>query len=401
MSARSRQVIIAGAGIAGLSAALAFAQRGFSVQLYERSRRLEEVGAGIQLSPNATRLLGRFGVLDAVMPTAIKPEAIVLVDGKSLRRLAQIPLGEAAERRWGAPYLVVHRSDLQSALAARVTRDSDIALRLGAAVRDFTPHPHGLTASVDIDGRISEASGLLLVGADGVWSTLRAMAGHRAESRPTGQIAWRTTVRSDGPAGQAFAAIADAGMVTVFLHRSAHIVAYPLRGGGAVNLVAVTKGTIPAEMWAARPEQQALDAIASRMAPGIARLVAAAGPWTAWPIHTVPSNAPWIATRGVALIGDAAHAMTPFAAQGAAMAIEDAYTLAERIAAARFDIAAALVAWEKQRRRRVSAVARRGRLNKLAWNAGGPAALVRNAYLRRASSDRLASGLDWLYGWRP
>lgn len=399
--ARSRQVIIAGAGIAGLTAALAFAAKGFSVQLYEKSRRLEDIGAGIQLSPNATRLLNRFGVLDALMPAAIRPEAIVLVDGRSLRKLAKVPLGDAAERRWGAPYLVTHRADLQSALAACVARESDVALRLGATVRDFAIHPKGITASIDIDGRVTEAGGRLVVGADGVWSTLRRLAGHRGTSSSTGRVAWRVTVRADSPAGNALAAIADRDSVTAFMHGTAHVIAYPLRSGGAFNLVAVTKGDVPTETWNTHLGLDTLMRAARRMAPGLKSLIELAEHWTGWPIHVVPGDAPWIAAGGVALVGDAAHAMTPFAAQGAAMAIEDAFTLAYRVAADPDDMPAALTRWEKERRPRIANVIQRGRTNRMAWHARGPVALARNVYLRSRSSDQLAQSLDWLYGWKP
>src|SRR5919108_6055886 len=131
---RSRQVIVAGGGIAGLTAALAFARRGFAVQLYERAPRLEEVGAGLQLSPNATRLLRELGVLDALLPVAIRPDAVTLRDARSLAVLARVKFGDFAERRWGAPYLVAHRADLQSALLARASHEPDITIVTGSTV---------------------------------------------------------------------------------------------------------------------------------------------------------------------------------------------------------------------------------------------------------------------------
>jgi salicylate hydroxylase len=395
---QSRHVLVAGAGIAGLTAALAFAAKGFSVQIYERSAKLEEAGAGLQLSPNATRLLVRLGVLEALMPAAVKPAAIHLVDGGTLAAVAQVPLGDAAEKRWGAPYLVAHRADLQSALAGQVSRHSDIALQLGASVRDFAAGPEGVTASIMADGRTVDAKGLLLVGADGVWSGLRRLTRGNVKSRATGRVAWRSTVRTDSPAGKAFAGIAGTGAVTAFLHPAAHIVAYPLRGGSAINLVAIASGDIRAENWAAREYPQLLLGAVARMAPELVRLVKEAGPWTAWPIHTAPSNAGWTAP-GIALIGDAAHAMTPFAAQGAAMAMEDAVTLAERVAAEPQNVQAALSAWEAERRPRVARVIRRGALNRFAWHAAGPVAIARNMFLGMRGPENLAADLDWLYGW--
>src|ERR1700754_1349548 len=134
--ARSRQVIVAGAGIAGLTAALAFAVRGFPVRVFEGAPRLEEAGAGIQLSPNATRILDRLGVLSGLRSAAVRPEAVILRDASSLAELARVPLGGAAERRWNAPYLTCYRADLHSALLAHVAREPGIQLVTGAHVRN-------------------------------------------------------------------------------------------------------------------------------------------------------------------------------------------------------------------------------------------------------------------------
>ncbi|HTV69366.1 MAG TPA: FAD-dependent monooxygenase [Rhizobiaceae bacterium] len=395
----SQQILIAGAGIAGLTAALAFAAKGFSVRIFERSARLAEVGAGLQLSPNATRLLRQLDVLDDLMPAA-KPAAIALIDGWTLRTITRVPLGDAAEKRWGAPYLVAHRADLQNALAAKVTRHPDITLTLGALVRDVSAGQSGITASVKMDGQAVEANGLLLVGADGVWSRTRALLSPSAKSEPIGRIAWRSTVRTESPAGRAFAEIADMKSVSAFLHPAAHVVAYPLRSGSAINLVAVTSGAIRTEDWASREDPQLLFNAIARMEPRLRANIREAGLWTAWPLHTGATNAPWTAPN-IALIGDAAHAMTPFAAQGAAMAIEDAVTLAEHVSAQPANVQAALSAWEAERRPRLARVLKRGALNRFAWHAAGPVAIARNVFLKARGPEKLAADLDWLYGWDP
>jgi salicylate hydroxylase len=137
-----------------------------------------------------------------------------------------------------------------------------------------------------------------------------------------------------------------------------------------------------------------------RTAPALRELADDVGEWLVWPIHTAPPG-PWTAPGGIALIGDAAHAMGPYAAQGAAMAIEDAETLAGHVQAQPESLAAALSAWERERRQRIGRVARRGRLNRFAWHAAGPVAAVRNAVLRMRKPEKLATRLDWLYGWTP
>lgn len=400
MEAREQPVLIAGAGIAGLTAALAFARQGFALRVFERSPRLETVGAGLQLSPNATHILRRLGVLDRLGPRAVRPEAVVLKDAASLRELARVPLGEAAERRWGAPYLVAHRADLQQALLDAVGAAPAVELTLAALVRGATFAADGVELSVDIGGSPATAKGRLLVGADGVWSTLRGLLGGGGESRFAGELAWRTTVAAASAAGEGVARLGGSGHVLAFLHPGFHLIAYPVAGGDAFNLVAFTMGERIAEGWSGRADPQILSRAMRRTAPELGRLAGEAAPWLAWPLHTVDRRAAWVRPGVMALLGDAAHAMTPFAAQGAAMAIEDAATLAHRLVASPSDQAGALAAWERDRKPRVEKVARRGALNHLAWHAAGPVALARDLVLRLRSPQSLAADLDWLYGWR-
>ncbi|MBZ9852525.1 FAD-dependent monooxygenase [Mesorhizobium sp. CA13] len=402
--AQSRQVIIAGAGIAGLTAALAFAERGYPVRIFEQAQRLEAAGAGIQLSPNATRILRGLGVLDVLLPNAVKPEAVVLKDAASLRELARVPLGQAGEARWGAPYLVAHRADLQNALMARVAAMPHVHLTTGARLGSVATSSSGITAAADVGGRPVAAEGFLLVGADGVWSSVRALADQRRKPRPakshfSGELAWRATVSADGPAGQAFAEIGAPDCVTTFLHPGFHMVAYPVSKGSAINLVAFTKGERIAESWSGHADPAILAGAMRRTAPALARLAELAGPWAAWPVHTVDQKQPWVRSGRIALVGDAAHAMTPFAAQGAAMAIEDAATLAGLVADFPGNPAQSLSIWENLRRPRVAKVIRRGALNRLAWHASGPVAIARNLILATRPAEKLAADLDWLYGW--
>lgn len=401
---RSRQIVIAGAGVAGLTAALAFAERGYRVQVFEQAQRLEAAGAGIQLSPNATGILRQLGALDRLLPAAVRPEAVVLKDAATLRELARVPLGQAAEARWQAPYLVAHRADLQSALTARVAEMPNIVLSPGAHVSGVAGGSHGVTVAAEMDGETIEAEGLLLVGADGVWSSVRGLVdttkgAASPRSHFSGELAWRATIPADSAAGKAFAAIGVTDCVTTFLHPGFHMVAYPVSKGAAFNLVAFTRGERIAEGWSGNANAGILTSALRGTAAALARLIEEAGPWTAWPIHTVESKQPWTNDR-IALIGDAAHAMTPFAAQGAAMAIEDAAALADVVADLPGDPAQGLQIWENLRRPRVARVARRGALNRLAWHAAGPVSIARNLFLKMRSSEKLAADLDWLYGWQ-
>ncbi|SFP33589.1 salicylate hydroxylase [Mesorhizobium sp. NFR06] len=399
--ARSRQVVIAGAGIAGLTAALAFSARGFPARLFEQANQLEAAGAGLQLSPNATRILRRLGVLERLLPNAIRPEAVVLKEARSLRELARVPLGTYGESRWGAPYLVAHRADLQVALMAAAADRPDIELVTGARVAAIAVQRQSVTATVETDGKTTEVAGRLLVGADGVWSSVRAELARTAgfaASRFCGELAWRATIPAQGAAGAAFAQIGAADCVTTFLHPGFHMVAYPVSKGSAVNLAAFTKGERIAEGWSGHADPAILAGAMRGTSAALARLVALAGPWTAFPIHTVEQRR-WTMPEGIALIGDAAHAMTPFAAQGAAMGIEDASMLANLIADSPGDPAQGLAIWENLRRPRVERVLKRGALNRLAWHAWGPVAMARNLVLAARPAEKLAADLDWLYGW--
>ncbi|MGX5804987.1 FAD-dependent monooxygenase [Bradyrhizobium sp. Arg314] len=398
---RSRQIVIAGAGVAGLTAALAFSARGYPVKLFEQAKQLEAAGAGLQLSPNATRILRRLGALDHLLPSAIRPEAVVLKDAGSLRELARVPLGEAGESRWGAPYLVAHRADLQAALMAAAAQRPNIELVTGARLTGIAVDPQSVTVTVETDGKTAEVACGLLAGADGVWSSVRAELARTAgfaTSRFSGELAWRATIPAESAAGQAFAQIAAADRVTTFLHAGFHMVTYPVSKGTAFNLAAFTKGERIAEGWSGHADPAILSGAMRGTAATLSRLVALAGPWTAFPIHTVEQRR-WTMPEGIALIGDAAHAMTPFAAQGAAMGIEDASMLADLIADFPGDPAQGLAVWENLRRPRVERVLKRGALNRLAWHAWGPVAIARNLVLAARPAEKLAADLDWLYGW--
>ena len=331
----------------------------------------------------------------------MRPDHVTLRDAKSLAVLARVRLGDFAEQRWGAPYLVAHRADLHSALTARAHREPEIRILTGAAVRDFALHGDGVTASIDHGGKVVEASGRLLVAADGVWSSLRGLAGPEGQSRFSGRIAWRAAIRADGAAGNILAGMAEQNSVTAFLHPSSHMIVYPLRGGETINLVVVTAGEARGESWSGPADPKRLGEAVGGASSQIVALIETVANWTVWPIHTVEFERKWTLGGAFALIGDAAHAMTPYAAQGAAMAIEDAVTLAAALAGAPPDAAPALAAWEAARRPRIERVIRRGALNRFAWHASGPVALARNLFLKTRSPERLAADLDWLYGWRP
>ena len=378
-----KTMTIVGAGIAGLTAALALARKGIASHIIEQAPALEEVGAGLQLSPNASRILADLGLMDALHARWTEPDRILLASGLSLSPLASVPAGVSARNRWHAPYGVLHRASLQAVLLEAVRREPLCTLTMGERIE---------TA----DAALAIAPADILVAADGVWSRLRQAVPGALPARYSGNVAWRFLVPYDTAP-----AFLDPRAVTAFLGPHAHLVAYPLAEVQAFNIVAIhAQPEAPAEGWLRRGDSTTRARLLNAFATwhtDIHRLLPDAKDPLVWPLFGCPDGA-WTDGRTV-LIGDAAHAMTPFAAQGAAMAIEDAALLAERLATAT-DKTAALGSFEKTRRARVARVRNRGAFNRFAYHARGPVALARNLVLSLRKPEDLAADFDWLYGYR-
>lgn len=383
MGASRAPVLIVGAGIGGLALAVALARAGLPVRLLERTPRLEEIGAGIQLSPNAGRALRRLGLDAQIDAAAVHPEGLALVSGVSGRDIVRLPLG-VAEARWGAPYRVIHRADLQRVLAEAAGR-LGVAVDLGA---DVTGVSFGADTAVAGLAGGRAVSGSALVGADGVRSIVAQALGAPA-ARPAGSSAWRAFAPAEALAPR------RRRDVTAWLGPGGHLVCYPMRDG-RLNLVAALPAAVAAEGWGVPGDRARLLSAFAGWNAALRGLASAAGAWTAWPLHERPAG--FRGAGRATLIGDAAHAMLPHLAQGAAMAIEDAVALADHVAGGSGDIAAALRAYETARRDRVAAVLRRARESGRVYALDGMAASARDAALRLGGADALAAGLDWLYG---
>jgi salicylate hydroxylase len=386
---RTPTVAIAGAGIGGLTAALLLARAGFHVELFERHPVLTEAGAGIQVTPNAARILESLGLDRAIAAMASTPRALVVRSGRSGRRIVAMPLGEAFERGFGFPYRTIHRADLQRVLAEAVAAQADVDLHLGAAIAGFASHPRGLTAIVESGGRDREITPDVLIGADGVGSDLRALVPGAAERQPSGRTAWRALIgAADAPAG------IPLDVVGLWLGSAGHVVHYPVRNGEALNVVAVIRDE-------PRPEDAGAETLWRRIgnwAKPIQAILGAATAWQAWPISTVDPSGPWTDGR-FALLGDAAHAMTPFIAQGGAMAIEDAAVLARHLGATRHDPEAALAAYAAERRPRVRRVAKAAATTADLYHMGTLTGAVRNAGMRFLGGRALLNRYSWIYRW--
>ncbi|WGD55787.1 FAD-dependent monooxygenase [Bradyrhizobium sp. CB1650] len=397
--ALSRTIAIAGAGIGGLTAALALAARGFRVVVLEKAERLEEVGAGLQLSPNASRVLVELGLEDRLKVRAVTPDAICVMSARAGGELLRMPLGEVASMRAGAPYWVLHRADLQSALAGAVSDHPDIELKLGATFEDVAAHAKGLTI-VHRSGTIRRSDlASALIGADGVWSTVRKQLFPDVQPRFSGLIAWRGTFEATQLPKEY-----TARRVQLWMGPNAHLVAYPIAGGRQVNVVAVLPGTWNRPGWSTPGDAvELMDAFAApRWPPSARMMLAAVDSWRKWALFTLPEGCDW--SKGpIALLGDAVHAMLPFAAQGAGMAIEDAAVLARHLtgeaAESAAGIAAALKQYERARQARVRRVQRTARQQGRIYHLTGPLAIARDLSIRALGPERMLARQDWIYGW--
>jgi salicylate hydroxylase len=398
--AASRTIFIAGAGIGGLTASLALARQGFRVVVLEKAERLEEAGAGLQLSPNASRVLIELGLQPRLAASAITPDAISIMSARSGGEIARLPLGEAAAFRAGAPYWVVHRADLQAALQAEVNDNPDIELRLGCQFEDVANHAKGLTVVQRTGMTRQQEVALALVGADGIWSAVRQHLFPEARPRFSGLIAWRGTLDATLlPRGYA------SQRVQLWMGPSAHLVTYPISGARRINAVAVVPGTWSRPGWSEPGHVAEIkNAFARSPWPGNARMmISAVDDWRKWALFTVPEAGEW--TDGAtALLGDAAHAMLPFAAQGAAMAIEDAAVLAKCLGESQHEggptISAAMQRYAGLRRSRVTRVQHAARGAGRIYHLTGPAAYARDLAIRAMGGERLLARQDWIYDWR-
>jgi salicylate hydroxylase len=393
----SRTVLIAGAGIGGLSAALALSRSGFRAMVLEQSERLEETGAGIQLSPNATRILIGLGLADRLAPHIVAPTAIRVLGGRTGREIVRIPLGTEATQRYGAPYWVIHRGDLQAALSDAAVQDLNVVLRLGMNMEDFATHPHGVTVSARGATGLWTEHAHALIAADGLWSVARGRIATIAAPRFAGRTAWRALV----PASQVAPEFREP-LVHLWLGRDAHLVHYPVKGGKLINLVVITADDWSGPGWSeAAGRIDLLQRLSSRhWAPQAYSMFRAPDAWLKWALYDTQPLASY-AQGAAALLGDAAHASLPFLAQGAAMAIEDAVVAAQCLARMPDDPAAAWESYSAIRRGRTRKVQRLAARNGKRYHYAGAAAMLRNTVMRLLGGERLLQNYDWLYDWRP
>lgn len=395
--ASARHVIVAGAGIAGLTSALALARAGLRATVFEQAAKLEETGAGIQLSPNATRVLIALDLRDRLLPSVMAPQAIRVMAGGSGREIVRIPLGRVVDRRYGAPYWTIHRGDLQAALAdaARCTQDIDI--RLGTRVDDFATHINGVSVLGRSSQREVDERGIALIGADGLWSSVRAQLHGQRPPSFRHRTAWRALVPAE-----AVAAEFRSPLVHLWLGQDAHLVHYPVRAGRLINIVGIVHDEWNKTGWSAAGDRTEIVNHFARWswAKQARALIAIPEQWLKWALYD--RKTPFHGGKGpVTLIGDAAHPMLPFLAQGAGMAIEDAAVLADKLGKSLDDPANALRAYEGARWHRTYRAQHLSRRQGNIYGLSGPQAFVRDLAMRAIGGERLRARNNWIYDWQP
>jgi len=388
-------VIVAGGGIGGLGAALALARAGVTLTLLEQADAFGEVGAGLQLGPNAVRVLADWGLRPALDAVAAWPDDLLVRDAAGGQGLGRLRLGQAFAARHGQPYASLHRADLHALLLQAVQGQASVALRLGSRLETVAETAGGV--------RLTWAGGQgldapALIGCDGLWSRVRVAVTGDAAPQPTGHLAYRGLIAArDLPAGL------RAARVSVWLGPRLHVVHYPVRRGEAFNLVAVVHGSAGAGPRDARSwsEPASLADLQNALGPVHADLAAwlhAVPRWTRWVLHDrEPLTGPEAMARGrIGLLGDAAHPMRPYLAQGAAMALEDAWTLGRLLdGVGAPDWTATLARYAALRWARNARVQQRSRRNGTVFHASGPLRWARNTAMA-ALGERLLDNA-WLY----
>ena len=389
-----QQVLIAGGGIGGLAAALACTQHGVPVQLIERAAQLSEVGAGIQIGPNVTRILQAWGLGEALAQVAAFPNQLQARDAQTGHLLGILPLGERAQALYGAPYAAIHRADLQG-LLHRAAQAAGVEMRLGQTVHGWCETADGVQVNTT-DGLSVQAGAL--IGADGVWSAVRQQLLGDAPARFTGHLAYRALVaQADLPAHL------RSDQVTVWMGPRLHVVHYPVRSGQWLNLVAIVHGAKPepTQDWDQVGQTQALMQAMGAVGRDLHERLASVPAWRQWALHDrEPLTGPKQMAQGrVALLGDASHPMRPYLAQGAGMAIEDAHVLAQCLCIDNATVPEQLQAYAEQRWVRNARVQARAIRNGRIFHAQGAVALGRNLSMR-LMGERVMD-VPWLYGGGP
>jgi len=381
-------VVIIGGGIGGLATALALARNGVASHVLEQSSAFGEIGAGIQLGPNAFQMFEALGLTETINRWAVFPDALIMRDGLSGDEVTRMPLGALFRQRFRYPYAVIYRADLHRVLLDACRAESSITLSAQRKVTQI--HDDGKYVTVDTqDG--AAVRGAAAIGADGLWSTVRARLVNDGKPRVSGHIAYRAVLPiAEVPLDLRW------NSVVLWAGPKTHLVQYPLRRGELFNLVAVFHSDRYAEGWDVHADPAELHERFSVARPEVKTLLGKIDVWKMWVLCDREPIKEWSKGR-VTLLGDAAHPMLQYLAQGAAMAMEDAVVLADAVKTCAGDFATAFQKYQKERYLRTARVQLTARFYGDAYHAAGATRDLRNALLKGRAPDKAYEGIGWLY----
>ena len=388
-SSSSLPVLVAGGGIGGIAAALALVRQGFSVKVLEQASQLGEIGAGIQLGPNAFAAFDALGIGEIARSRAVYTDEMVMHDAIDEYCVGRIPTGEAFRRRFGNPYAVIHRADVHGSLLEGAQATGRVEVACGTQVQRVEQSDDGVTVH---DSNGERHRGIALIGADGVKSAVRRQyVGD--DARVSGHVVYRAVVdKKDFPADLQWNA------ASIWVGPNCHLVHYPLRGGEQYNVV-VTFHSREKEEWSVREgSREEVLGYFEGICPRARQLIELPKDWKRWATADREPIGQWIWGRA-ALLGDAAHPTLQYLAQGACMAMEDAVTLGEALRVNDNDFRKAFDLYQRSRVARTARVVLSAREMGRIFHAKGVERLVRNELWKGRTPERYYDAMEWLYGW--
>lgn len=380
-------ILILGGGIGGLTAALGLAKEGVRSVVVEQAEKFAEIGAGIQLGPNGYRALKALGLEQEAMRLGVFPDELVFMDSLTGQRVTTIPTGAAFQERYEFPYTLIHRSDLHTTLLDAARDNELIELVTGARIDAIV---EGSTVTLKAsDGRTF--TGSALVGADGLWSRTRQIAIGDGAPIVSGHIAYRAVL----PTASVPEEFRQNAMI-LWGGAKHHLVQYPLRGGDLFNLVAVFHSDKYVEGWDTSGDAEELRRRFGDACETVQTLLSRIDAWRMWVLCDREPVKNW-SKDNITLLGDAAHPMLQYLAQGACMAMEDAIVLSRAVAANRNDLPAAFARYQEQRYLRTARCQIMARVHGEFYHAENVKAELRNIMLSARTPEQSYAGLDWLY----
>ena len=382
-------VLVAGGGIGGLAAALALVRQGFEVVVLEQAAQLGEIGAGIQLGPNAFHAFDALGVGDKTGSRAVFTDYMVMHDAIDEYQVGKIPTDENFRKRFGNPYAVIHRQDIHNSLLEGAQECGHVEFHTGCRVESIEQNADSVTVTC---GNGKTFTGQALIGADGGKSVVRAQYVNDPP-RVTGHVVYRAVVeKADFPDDLKWNA------ASLWAGPKCHLVHYPLRGGEQYNVV-VTFHSRQQEQWGVTDgSKEEVESYFQGICPKARQLIELPKSWRRWATADKEPIGTWVFGRAT-ILGDAAHPTTQYMAQGACMAMEDAVTLGEALRVTNKDWDAALALYQKNRVTRTARIVLSGREMGRLYHAAGVERLVRNSLWKGRSQERFYDAMEWLYGW--